>query len=141
MAKRNVIPTERTLMKRYKENPLLREIHEKMKVLRDADYDNASIANLLKVPENCIDVSVESIRRVERYEELTGIKNTKEHKKITWNVIREDFKKHYPRQSKRVHDWRPHSYATIKLWTRDGLVLLYNYDEHRATIVSDECRI
>ena len=141
MAKQNNTPTERTLLKRYKENPLLREIHVKMKILRDAGYDDASISNFLKVPEKIVDESIKSISRVEQYEEMTGTKIIPRNRKVTWNTIREDFKKYYPRQSKRVCEWRPHSYATIKLWTRDGLVMLYNYDEHRATILSDECRL
>lgn len=58
--------------------------------------------------------------------------------KVTWQAIRDDFKRHYPSQSKRVHDWRPDGYATIKLWTRDGLIFRYNYDEHKATIIGNE---
>lgn len=50
--------------------------------------------------------------------------------KITWKAIYDDFKRRHPNMSKRVVDWRPHNYATIKLYLDDGVLATYNYDEH-----------
>lgn len=57
--------------------------------------------------------------------------------KITWEKIYEDFEKRHPILAKKKPHWFPHSYATIKIKFLDGLVLLYNYEEHRAIVKED----
>lgn len=55
--------------------------------------------------------------------------------KITWIKILEDFKERYPRLAKEVCYWRPRDYATIQVNLKDGMMLEYNYDDHRAIIL------
>ena len=57
-------------------------------------------------------------------------------KKVTWNIIREDFKRRYPKLNKEVMYWRPHDYATIFIRFKDLSEGLYNYDEHRFTFTN-----
>lgn len=56
--------------------------------------------------------------------------------KITWNKIFKDFKRRHPNLSKNVSYWRPFDYATIIIYLKDGMIITYNYDEHRAYILS-----
>lgn len=56
-------------------------------------------------------------------------------KKVTWKHIYEDFAQRHPKLSKRVVHYHPHSYATIKLYF-DDMQMIYDYDLHRATIIS-----
>lgn len=48
--------------------------------------------------------------------------------KITWKVIRDDFKQRHPTLHRQVMYWRPHDYATIVLYFTDGTRATYNYD-------------
>lgn len=50
-------------------------------------------------------------------------------KKITWNVIYNDFKSRHPNLKKEVVYWRPHDYATILLYLKAGRYATYNYDK------------
>ena len=59
-------------------------------------------------------------------------------KKITWNKIREDFKVNYPKLHKEVSYWRPHDFATIILYFKDGRKGTYNYDERRFRYLKGE---
>ncbi len=59
-------------------------------------------------------------------------------KKITWNKIREDFKINYPKYHKEVDYWRPHDFATIILYFKDGRKATYNYDTKRMIILKGE---
>lgn len=56
-------------------------------------------------------------------------------KKITWRMIYVDFQKKFPNLKKNVSCWRPHDYATICLYTKDGKQMLYNYDTERVTFI------
>lgn len=56
-------------------------------------------------------------------------------KKITWDVIYEDFKFRHPNLSKRVVHWHSHDYATILVYLEDGMRLTYNYDAKKAVIL------
>lgn len=47
----------------------------------------------------------------------------------------DDFKQRHPNLAKQVCYWRPHSYATIQINLKDGMMLLYNYDDKRADIL------
>lgn len=58
-------------------------------------------------------------------------------KKITWEVIRDSFKKRYPKKHKEVIYWRPHQYGTIKLYFKDGRTGTYNYDERKLVLGSE----
>ena len=55
-----------------------------------------------------------------------------ESKKVTWQVIYDDFVRRHPNLSKDAVDYRPHSYATIIIWFKGGKKMLYNYDEKKA---------
>ena len=57
-------------------------------------------------------------------------------KKITWQVIFEDFKVRHPRLSGQILHWRPYDYSTIVLYLNDGMKLLYNYDNHSAKMMT-----
>lgn len=50
-------------------------------------------------------------------------------KKVTWEDMFKDFKRRHPNLGKRIVDWRPCGYATIKLYIDDGLLAKYYYDE------------
>lgn len=56
-------------------------------------------------------------------------------KKITWTKILDDFKQRHPNLAKQVCYWRPYNYATIQINLKDGMMLLYNYDDKRADIL------
>lgn len=55
--------------------------------------------------------------------------------KVTWKDILADFKERYPRLAKEVCYWCPRDYATIQVNLKDGMMMSYNYDDHRATIL------
>lgn len=57
-------------------------------------------------------------------------------KKITWDVIFEDFKMRHPNLSNKIVHWRSHSYAMILVCLEDGTRLTYNYDTKRAVITA-----
>lgn len=48
--------------------------------------------------------------------------------KLTWNDVYEDFKKTYPALVKRALHYEPYGYAEIKIWLKDNLKMVYNYD-------------
>lgn len=48
-------------------------------------------------------------------------------KKITWDAIHKDFKRHFPNLRKEVEYWCPYDYLTIKIYLKDGRVFSYNY--------------
>lgn len=56
--------------------------------------------------------------------------------KITWKKILADFKQRHPRLAKKVIYWCPHDYATILIHLEDGMKITYNYDDHKAVILS-----
>lgn len=57
--------------------------------------------------------------------------------KITWKKILEDFKQRHPKLGKEVCWWRPEDYATIRIHLNDGMIIKYDYDEKRATILCE----
>lgn len=57
--------------------------------------------------------------------------------KITWRMIRTDFKKMYPDLSKNSIYWCPCDYLTIMIYLKDGKKITYNYETHDITILSD----
>lgn len=58
-------------------------------------------------------------------------------RKITWNVINKDFRARHPNMRKEVVYWRPHDYATILLYFKDGRLATYNYDKREIKFLSD----
>lgn len=48
--------------------------------------------------------------------------------KITWNMIRNDFKNRHPTFHKKAIYWRPHDYSTILIYLKDGKKITYDYD-------------
>ena len=54
-------------------------------------------------------------------------------KKITWEVIFDDFKQRHPNLAKRINRYNSYGYATIQIYLDDGMKLIYNYDTKRAT--------
>lgn len=52
--------------------------------------------------------------------------------KITWEDILADFKVHLPNLVDQILYWRPIEYSTIYVYLKDGRMLKYVYDEHRA---------
>lgn len=59
-------------------------------------------------------------------------------KKITWRMIFTDFKKRHPKMSKLVTYWRPYDYSTVLIYLKGGMKLIYNYDDKRARIISQD---
>lgn len=57
-------------------------------------------------------------------------------RRITWNKIRDQFKHDHPKKHKEVVYWRPHEYATIVLYFKDGRIGTYNYDSGKLTMQS-----
>lgn len=55
--------------------------------------------------------------------------------KVTWNVVRSDFKRHHPKLHKDVIYWRPYDYATILLHLADGRKCTYNYDTKKTNLL------
>ena len=66
------------------------------------------------------------------------VKKVARPKKITWEVIYKDFRRRHPHLKKDVTYWRPHGYATIMLYLKDGRKMLYDYDSSRATFYHDD---
>lgn len=58
-------------------------------------------------------------------------------KKITWEKIRDEFKRCHPRLHKRVSYWRPYDYATIVLYFKDGEKATFNYDTKEVMYLSN----
>lgn len=58
-------------------------------------------------------------------------------KKLTWSMINKDFRARHPKLRKEVTYWRPHNFATILLYFKDGRLATYNYDKHAITFLSD----
>lgn len=58
-------------------------------------------------------------------------------KKITWNNIYKDLKKHFPNTYKRTTYWHPHDYATIEIYLEDGSKALYNFDSKKVTFLDE----
>ncbi len=55
--------------------------------------------------------------------------------KITWNKIRDQFKRTHPARHKQVIYWRPHEFGTIMLYFKDGRKGTYNYDTRKLTML------
>lgn len=73
-----------------------------------------------------------TIKRKERYtDELFIIK------KSVWKKIFNEFKKTYPRLSKKVIGYVPSGFLTIKVYLDDGMQLGYSSIDERAVILRD----
>ena len=55
------------------------------------------------------------------------------HKKITWDVIYDDFKKEYPKLKTKALGFKPYDYATILIFFLDQVRMTYNYDTKEVT--------
>ena len=55
------------------------------------------------------------------------------HKKITWDVIYDDFKKEYPKLKTKALGFKPYDYATILIFFLDRVRMTYNYDTKEIT--------
>lgn len=49
--------------------------------------------------------------------------------KVTWDDIYFEFKERYPRFRNAIVYWRPYQPSTIKIYTRNFKMYIYNYDE------------
>jgi hypothetical protein len=58
--------------------------------------------------------------------------------KITWAKVYEDFKLKFPNLKKEVLHWHPYTYATVKLYFKDGRKATYNYDDRKFTYLKGE---
>ena len=56
--------------------------------------------------------------------------------KITWSDILSDFKKKYPRLSRRIVSYRPYGYMTIVVYLADGEKVIYNQFDKKACFIS-----
>ena len=59
-------------------------------------------------------------------------------RKITWQMVYDDFERRHPNLSKRVSRWAPYDYAAILIYIKDGMILEYNYDSSTAVIITDD---
>ena len=65
-------------------------------------------------------------------------KKLKNHdQQLTWDMILDDFKKHYPKLVEKITLWFAYDIGEIEIHLTDGITLVYSYDEHRAMISSD----
>lgn len=53
-------------------------------------------------------------------------------------MIREDLKRTNPKIHKEVTYWRPHDYATILLYLKDGGKATYSYDTKQVSYLEGE---
>lgn len=54
--------------------------------------------------------------------------------KVSWKTIVDDFKKRHPTLAKQVGWWCPHDYAEVCIQLKDGMSIIYNYDDKKAFI-------
>ena len=57
---------------------------------------------------------------------------------LTWDMVFDDFKKHYPKLVEKVTLWFAYDIGEIEIHLIDNITLVYSYDEHRAMIISDD---
>lgn len=58
--------------------------------------------------------------------------------KVTWRMIYEDFKKTYPTLKKQAIYFEPYDYAEIKVWLKEGIKLIYNYDTKQGFYITEQ---
>lgn len=56
-------------------------------------------------------------------------------KKITWDVIFQDYKSHNPKRAKEVLRFQPYDFATILLIFQSGERMTYNYDTKNLKVI------
>lgn len=56
--------------------------------------------------------------------------------KITWSDILSDFKKKYPKLSRRMIDYRPYGYMTIIISLTDGEKVIYDFFDRKVCFLS-----
>lgn len=62
--------------------------------------------------------------------------------KITWDEIYLDFKRHYPRLSKKALRFKPHDYLMIKIWfDEEPSVMTFDYATKRCVIAPEDGRV
>lgn len=49
-------------------------------------------------------------------------------KKVTWDDVYRDYKKHFPKSSKEAFGFEPYDFATILIFFPQGVRGTYNYD-------------
>ena len=59
-------------------------------------------------------------------------------KKITWEVIFQDFRLQHPKLATKVLKYDAYDYATILLVFHDGLRMIYNYDTKELKTVANK---
>lgn len=58
--------------------------------------------------------------------------------KVTWKKICDDMKETHPSLKKEIVYWRPHNYATILVYLKDGRKCTYNYDSKRCRYLKEK---
>lgn len=56
--------------------------------------------------------------------------------KVTFDAIYKDFRRRHPNLAKEVIHWKPRDVLKITIYMSDGMIIIYDYYEHRATICS-----
>lgn len=56
--------------------------------------------------------------------------------KVTFDAIYKDFRRRHPHLAKEIIHWKPHDVLKIKIFMFDGMIIIYDYWDHRATICS-----
>lgn len=54
--------------------------------------------------------------------------------KVTFDSIYSDFRRRHPNLRKEVIHWKPYDYLKIKVYLFDGMILVYDYWSHTATV-------
>lgn len=59
-------------------------------------------------------------------------------KKLTWEDVYKDYKKHFPKTSRQAMGFEPYDYATILIFLPDRVRATYNYDTKKLTKLKKE---
>ena len=57
--------------------------------------------------------------------------------KVTFDNIYADFRRRHPNLKKEVIHWKPYNYLKIKVYLFDGMILIYDYWNHIATVCKE----
>lgn len=76
----------------------------------------------------------------QKYAVIQENKDIKEPRKVTFDVIYADFRRRHPNLSREVVHWKPLNTLKIKIYMSDGMIIVYDYWTHRATICSANWR-
>lgn len=60
------------------------------------------------------------------------------HGKLKWEDVYADYKKHFPKSSKKALGFSPYDYATILIYLPERVRATYNYDTKKLTKLKRE---